>query len=123
MRGRLESLVLNHGDEPDPRFTLANERTFLAWIRTSLAFLAAGIAIEAFADELLSAPLRTPVAGGLLSGAALIAALAGIRWLRVERAMRHKAPLPLAPFAPIVAAIGILGTSILLFTLMSQTGT
>ena len=33
------------GEEPDPRFTLANERTFLAWIRTSLAFLAGGIAV------------------------------------------------------------------------------
>jgi uncharacterized membrane protein YidH (DUF202 family) len=28
------------GREPDHRFTLANERTFLAWMRTSLALLA-----------------------------------------------------------------------------------
>jgi putative membrane protein len=33
------------GEEPDYRFTLANERTFLAWIRTSLALLAGGVAV------------------------------------------------------------------------------
>lgn len=31
--------------EPDYRFTLANERTFLAWIRTALALLAGGVAV------------------------------------------------------------------------------
>jgi putative membrane protein len=36
------------GEEPDPRFTLANERTFLAWIRTSLALMAAGLAVSEF---------------------------------------------------------------------------
>ncbi len=30
------------GEAPDYRFSLANERTFLAWIRTALGFLAAG---------------------------------------------------------------------------------
>ncbi len=35
----------DHEREPDYRFTLANERTFLAWLRTSLSLLAAGIAV------------------------------------------------------------------------------
>ena len=34
-----------HGHEPDYRFTLANERTFLAWIRTSLGLMAVGLAV------------------------------------------------------------------------------
>lgn len=35
--------VFGVGDEPDARFTFANERTFLAWIRTSLALLAGAV--------------------------------------------------------------------------------
>lgn len=38
------------GSDPDPRFSLANERTLLAWIRTSLAFLALGVALDALDD-------------------------------------------------------------------------
>ena len=38
--------VLGPGVEPDPRFSLANERTFLAWIRTGLALIAGGVAIR-----------------------------------------------------------------------------
>ena len=44
---RFPQHVFGVGDEPDPRFTLANERTFLAWIRTALALIAAGVALEA----------------------------------------------------------------------------
>ena len=44
---RFPRRVYDRGEEPDARFTLANERTFLAWIRTSLALLAGGVALEA----------------------------------------------------------------------------
>ena len=44
---RVPRRVYGVGDEPDVRFSLANERTFLAWVRTSLALLAAGVALEA----------------------------------------------------------------------------
>jgi putative membrane protein len=47
------------GAEPDPRFTLANERTFLAWIRVALALIAGGVALEALALPLQSAPRLT----------------------------------------------------------------
>ena len=40
------------GTEPDPRYSLANERTFLAWIRTSLTLMAAGVALEVLALEI-----------------------------------------------------------------------
>ena len=65
-RNRLSARVLGGGTEPDPRFTLANERTFLAWIRTSLAFLAGGIAVEAFTEDLFPEPVRTFLAVVLL---------------------------------------------------------
>lgn len=55
-RGPLTRRLLPDGEEPDARFTLANERTFLAWIRTALAFIAGGIAVEAFTGDLFPPP-------------------------------------------------------------------
>ena len=59
--GRFEQRVLGPGREPDPRFSLANERTFLAWIRTALTLLGGGVAIEAFAGPVLSPVVVSPV--------------------------------------------------------------
>jgi len=42
---RRPGIVYLVGDGPDPRFSLASERTTLAWMRTALALVAAGIAI------------------------------------------------------------------------------
>ena len=36
------------GKEPDYRFSLANERTFLAWIRTGIAFMGFGFVVARF---------------------------------------------------------------------------
>ena len=47
-KARFPGSVYGTGEEPDPRFSMANERTFLAWIRTSLAFIAGGVALETF---------------------------------------------------------------------------
>lgn len=94
------------GSDPDYRFTLANERTFLAWIRTSLALLAGGIAVEAFTGSVFD-PLTRKLAGsGLLLIAALLAMTAGFRWVRVERAMRRGRPLPLPLLVPVLATGG-----------------
>jgi putative membrane protein len=92
-RERFPRSVYSDGDEPDPRFSLANERTFLAWIRTALAFIAAGLAIEA---------LQVPVTQWLRVGIAVVLVLAGLAattqawlaWTRTERAMRRGTPLP-----------------------------
>lgn len=81
------------GDEPDPRFTLANERTFLAWVRTTLAMLAGAVALHS-----LGIPdsdwLRDALVAGLALFGALVSVLAYRRWRRVERAMRLQEPLP-----------------------------
>ncbi|MHA7275324.1 YidH family protein [Arthrobacter sp. Hz1] len=102
-RVSLTQRLLGGGTDPDPRFTLANERTFLAWIRTSLALLAGGIAVEAFAVDLFDPVVRKAIAILLLLLAMLIAAAACFRWLSVERAMRHGSPLPLPLLAPLLA--------------------
>jgi len=98
--------LLGGGTEPDPRFTLANERTFLAWIRTSLALLAGGIAVEAFMADLFGPGLRKTIAVLLLVLALLIGGGSFFRWLNIERSMRRKDPLPLPWIAPVLAIGG-----------------
>ncbi|MCO1339791.1 hypothetical protein BJH93_12955 [Kocuria polaris] len=101
-RGWLAERLLPGGTEPDPRFTLANERTFLAWIRTSLAFLAGGIALEAFALDLFNDEFRRGLAAFIICVGLLIALGAGVRWLRVEHRMRQRKPLPLPLIVPLL---------------------
>lgn len=105
--------LLRGGVEPDPRFTLANERTFLAWIRTSLALLAGGVALEAFTAELFAPELRKTVAVLLLVLALLIGGGSYFRWLNIERSMRRKAPLPVPWIAPVLAVGGALVAAIM----------
>ncbi|WP_407319531.1 DUF202 domain-containing protein [Isoptericola halotolerans] len=81
------------GDEPDPRFSLANERTYLAWVRTALAMFAAGVALEAL-EVPVDAGFRLASAGVfvLLGLLALVQAWRG--WVRTERALRQNRSLP-----------------------------
>jgi len=101
-RTRLDRRLFPDGKEPDPQFTLANERTFLAWRRTSLAFLAGGIALEAFPLD-LSPELKTGLAVFIIAVGMLISAGAAGRWVRVERAMRRGAPLPVPGIVPLLS--------------------
>ncbi|SES14193.1 Inner membrane protein YidH [Corynebacterium cystitidis DSM 20524] len=105
-RGAFSRAVFPDGEEPDPRFTLANERTFLAWTRTSLAFLAGGIALEAFEMPTINDDVRRIAALVIIVIGMLIALGAAIRWVRVERAMRHAKPLPAPAIAPVLG-VGI----------------
>lgn len=90
---RFPDRVFREGDEPDPRFSLANERTFLAWLRTALAMYAAAFALEA-----LSLPdavaWRIAAAAVFLLLGTLSAVQAWFGWSAAEKAMRHSAPLP-----------------------------
>jgi putative membrane protein len=97
---------LDPGEEPDVRFTYANERTFLAWNRTALALIATGVAATQFLPKL------SVTWGGRLIGLPLIAlgAIVAIESLRVWRlneiAMRRDEPLPRSPM-PMILTIGI----------------
>jgi putative membrane protein len=88
------------GTDPDPRFSFANERTFLAWIRTALALMAAGIGLEAFAPTLAVPGLRQVLAALLVIAGMATSALAFRRWLRGEQAMREGRSLPPPTIAP-----------------------
>lgn len=110
-------LSLHRGVAPDPRFTLANERTFLAWIRTALALLAGGIAVEAFSSDLFSDSTRLILAVLLTILSMIISVGAFFRWLRIEQAMRLDRPIPTPLQIPIlslmVAAVAILSAVLL----------
>jgi putative membrane protein len=101
------------GEPPDYRFSLANERTFLAWIRTGLALIAGGLACAQFLPPLGIAYLREIIAVLLLLLGALVALRAVDHWARTERAMRLKQDLPGSRF-PAVLAIVVAGGAVLL---------
>lgn len=105
--------VYGVGSEPDPRVSLANERTALAWVRTGLGLVAAGVALtslSAIAD--LSVVLDLVAAASCLAGGA-VAVSALVSWRRTERAIRLGEPLP-APRALPVLVGGVVVVAILL---------
>ena len=109
------------GTEPDPRFTFANERTFLAWIRTALGFLAAGVAVAAVARLVGPLGVETRLASVVLIICGLVCGVAAFRrWMINERAMRLSEPLPSSPMLLIVTAIvaGVALVSLVVVALM-----
>ncbi|WP_058910687.1 YidH family protein [Entomohabitans teleogrylli] len=93
------------GEAPDYRFSLANERTFLAWIRTALGFLAAGVALDQLAPDLATPLVREVVALLLCLFAGALAVWGYLRWLLNEKAMRLKQDLPYTRSLKVVSAI------------------
>ena len=112
-RRRWPGWVYGQGREPDARFTLANERTFLAWIRTALALLAAGVALDAF-DLAFPGSLGAVLTVLLVSLGVLSAVAAWFRWARAERALRLGAPLPALGMAAVLAGGVVLAGCLLL---------
>ncbi|WP_299052622.1 DUF202 domain-containing protein [uncultured Nocardioides sp.] len=90
---RLPHGVFDDGVDPDVRFSLANERTYLAWVRTGLALVAGAVAVHSPVLDL------GRVTGTLLSAWLLILAATCVgqgwwRWQRTERALRRTGHLP-----------------------------
>jgi putative membrane protein len=94
---------MSEGESPDPRLTLANERTFLAWIRTSLAMIAGGVGIEAFVDDTIPNWLRATVACVLLVIGIALALGSFLRWRAAEAAMRRDEEITITALAPFVS--------------------
>ena len=92
--------------EPDYRFTMANERTFLAWQRTALGLLAAAVALVQLVPELTVPGARSSLGVGLAVLATLTSAMGLMRWRQADRAMRRGDPLPRQP-TPAYLAVGL----------------
>lgn len=103
--------VYAEGEEPDYRFSLANERTLLAWLRTALALLAAGVALDHL-DLSMGASLQVGLAAALVLLGVVCAAASWWRWAAAERAMRRRRPLPSSGLGLLLAvatvAVGVL---------------
>ena len=88
------------GTEPDPRFTFANERTFLASSRTALALVVAGLGVVQLLPPFPGVPW-----GRRVLGVPLIVFAAYGEWVRSQRAMRHGQPLPRSVMPRLLAAV------------------
>lgn len=91
------------GSEPDYRFSLANERTFLAWMRTALALLAGGVLLHQFAHSVGPNWLRLAVSAGLVLMAGAVAPLGWCQWRDYQIAMRHNRSLPRSALIPFLS--------------------
>ena len=115
--GGWPSWVYGVGTRPDHRFSLANERTFLAWIRTSLALLAGGVALDAV-DVDGPRGLQTALAVALVLLGLLGAGTSWLRWGATERAMRTRTSLPTtAPLVWLALALMLVAAALVVLLL------
>jgi inner membrane protein YidH len=99
-------MIRQAGHDPDARFSMANERTFLAWIRTSLALLAGGVAVIQLVPN-FSVPGGRHALGLALILLSITVAVSSYRhWALSEQAMRLGRPLPPSPL-PRILGIGV----------------
>lgn len=105
--------------EPDPRFSYANERTFLAWIRTALGLVTAGLVVTQLFPSFDLPGGRRLIGLPLIALGVLIAVFSYTNWQRNERAMRLQRPLPRS-FLPrivavVVSAVALVGFFLVVF--------
>lgn len=104
--GRRPASVYSVGSDPDARFSLANERTALAWLRTALALVAGGVALTTLTG-ITGGNLLLELLSALACVAGAVLAVSAIRqWRKAERALRLGQPLPPPQLLPVLA-IGI----------------
>jgi inner membrane protein YidH len=104
--------------EPDYRFTLANERTFLAWIRTALALIAGGVAVVQLVPALSIPGVRHGLGSVLTAAGGVLAVLAVRRWQHVQTAMRRGAELPRSRM-PVLLGVVVVAVTIAVIVVIS----
>ena len=107
------------GTEPDPRFTFANERTFLAWSRTALALVVAGLGVVQLLPPFPGVPWGRHVLGvPLIVFGAVVAVVAYGEWVKSQRALRRGDPLPRSVMprllTVVITAIGAIAAVVVL---------
>jgi putative membrane protein len=94
------------GEEPDARFTFANERTFLAWNRTALGCVVAGLAVSHVLKPENGSTLGPKIAGlALMLVGGLLALFSYSNWAASQRALRLRQPLPKSPLPMLVSIV------------------
>lgn len=104
--------------DPDPRFSLANERTYLAWVRTAVALIAGGVALDAL-DVDISDSLKTPLSVTLVATGGLMSFVALFRWRQVERAIAEGRPAPPFRSGPVVSVILLVVAAVIVVGLLA----
>jgi len=107
------------GTEPDPRFTFANERTFLAWSRTALALVVAGLGVVQLLPPFPGVPWGRHVLGlPLIVFGAVVAVVAYSEWVKSQRALRRGEPLPRSVMprllTVVITVIGVIAAVVVL---------
>jgi putative membrane protein len=92
--GGVEAGGVGPEQHPDYRFTLANERTFLAWVRTGLALDAAGLAVLHLLPELLVPGVREALGLAMVALAVFVTVAGHRRWQDHQAALERSEPLP-----------------------------
>lgn len=111
------------GTDPDYRFTLANERTFLAWLRTGLAFLAGAVALASLVHDFGPRSVRIALTASLLLLSIIVTIGAYVRWDRAERALRESRSLPTDPLPRlVVTGIAIIVAGAAALIILAETG-
>lgn len=110
---RWPKYIYGVGTEPDPRASLANERTALAGLRTALALIATSLAIAVLLHYTESSVTLLKIIGVCLSvGGSLLAITSLTHWVNVERALRNNQPMPspngLVTITVIISVLGII---------------
>lgn len=100
--------MTDDGEEPDYRYTLANERTLLAWVRTALGLLAGGVAVHQLVPAFGVGWARTAIAVACVVLAVFVLARGLARWRAVDAAMRAGAPLPRNTSVTVLVTVTVL---------------
>lgn len=108
------------GEEPDPRFSLANERTTLAWLRTAMGLVAGAVALLSVTAALPKLPAWAPLVAAVAAiGGGMLAIRATARWASIERAMRLRRPLPPPRALTFLASgVGLLAATVLVIVVI-----